>query len=84
LGTWDVSRVTNMQQMFFGARAFRQSLRRWIISASADRRMMLWMTMTPQQELGIFGPSEKIYVRSHPRVDAFQEAEEEFSTCMLS
>ena len=40
IGEWDVSRVTDMTQLFLDARAFNQELSKWDVSRATDMGMM--------------------------------------------
>ena len=45
IGSWDVSKVTNMQNMFTGAKAFNQPIGNWDVSNVTNMRLCLIVPM---------------------------------------
>ena len=51
ISTWDVSQVTNMHMMFFGASSFNQPLDSWDVSSVTDMRNMFYGASSFNQPL---------------------------------
>ena len=51
IGDWDVSAVTDMKDLFYGASAFNQDLSRWDVSAVTDMRSMFAYATSFNQDL---------------------------------
>eukprot|EP00946_MAST-07B_sp_MAST-7B-sp1_P001228 g1228.t1 len=42
IGTWDVSKITNMDRVFYGAKSFNQDISSWDVSAVTTMNYMFW------------------------------------------
>ena len=51
IGDWDVSSVTDMRNIFYGASAFNQDLSKWDVSAVTDMRSMFAYATSFNQDL---------------------------------
>ncbi|CAB9517737.1 Inherit from NOG: embryo development ending in birth or egg hatching [Seminavis robusta] len=51
IGGWDVSRVTSMQKMFYGAETFNQDISNWDVGNVNSMRMMFSMAVSFDQDI---------------------------------
>ena len=51
IGDWDVSSVTDMRDIFYGASAFNQDLSKWDVSAVTDMQAMFFRASHFNQDL---------------------------------
>ena len=55
ISSWDVSNVTNMQQMFTGALTFNQDISSWDVSSVTNMEQMFWMANSFNQDIRFLG-----------------------------
>ena len=55
VGSWDTSKVTTMESMFYGARSFNQSLDKWNTSSVVDMSFVFHNAVAFNQASGFFG-----------------------------
>ena len=58
LGKWDVSSVTDMGEMFYGAKTFNQSLAEWNTSGVMDMYGMFWEAESFIQSIDSWNPGD--------------------------
>ena len=64
LNSWDVSNVTDMRYMFYGANAFNQNIGNWDVSNVTDMRYMFYGASAFNQDIGSWDVSSVTYMRS--------------------
>ena len=57
IGTWDVSLVTDMKDMFHGARRFDQDISKWNVSSATDMSRMFWKAVAFDQDISAWDMS---------------------------